>query len=226
MTRGQPITRVAVIHPIESYWLCYGPKDQNFEELEYREQAFADLTKWLLLSHQDFDFISESLFPALTDLDAIGQRMPVGRCTYDVIIVPNLHTIRSTTITRLERFVELGGTVIFAGITPSLIDARTPPSSPMIEGALVLPWSKAKLLSALQPFRDIEMTISESTLYRIEGSRADCLLYQMRQDGDDRFLFICNTDRKEPCPVNIVLTGQYNVQVSGGRLSRTKPESR
>src|SRR5690606_6060831 len=28
MTRGQPLVRVGVVHPIESYWLAYGPEEQ------------------------------------------------------------------------------------------------------------------------------------------------------------------------------------------------------
>ena len=47
LTRGQPVTRVGVIHPIESFWLCYGPMDSNGSETKFREQAFESLTNWL-----------------------------------------------------------------------------------------------------------------------------------------------------------------------------------
>ncbi len=213
LTRGKAVTRVAVIHPIESYWLCWGPKDHNFVELEYREKAFSDLTEWLLGSHIDFDFISESLFPSLTEVDQIDKTLPVGQCAYDVVIVPNLRTIRSTTLERLPIFAAKGGLVIIAGSTPDLIDAETQESPPAIDGARTIAWSRAKLLATLQPYRDIEMTISETTLYRTQGYRADSLFYQMRQDGEERFVFICNTDRKEACPVHVVLTGEWSVQV-------------
>lgn len=46
MTRGKPLTRIAVIHPIESYWLCYGPVDSGKGEPEFREQCFRDLTHY------------------------------------------------------------------------------------------------------------------------------------------------------------------------------------
>lgn len=215
LTRGKAVTRVAVIHPIESYWLCFGPKNKNFEELEYREKAFADLTEWLLSAAIDFDFISESLFPELTDLDSIGESLPVGECNYDVVVVPNLKTIRSTTLERLERFQACGGTVIFAGSSPTLIDAKVAVDPPVIKGSTSISWSKARVLSTLAPYRDIEMTVSETTLYRQQGYRADSLFYQMREDEEGRFLFICNTDRHEACPVDIVLRGEWVVEVGG-----------
>ncbi|OXG79716.1 glycoside hydrolase family 2 [Cryptococcus neoformans var. grubii Br795] len=213
LTRGRPVTRVAVIHPIESYWLCFGPKDKNTEELDYREQAFAQLTEWLLGSHIDFDFISESLFPELTSLDDINSTLPVGECKYDVVIAPNLHTIRSTTLERLDRFAKKGGKVIFAGSSPTLVDTVTPFSPPSIPTAITLPWSRAQILSALQPFRDVDMIINESTLYRTQGKRADTLFYQMREEGEERWVFVCNTDRKESTPVEVGFKGEWKIEL-------------
>ncbi|KAK8869493.1 hypothetical protein IAR55_000058 [Kwoniella newhampshirensis] len=193
MTRGRPVTRVAVIHPVESYWLCFGPKDKNSEETDYREQAFAQLTEWLLQGHIDFDFISESLFPELTPLNKIGNILPVGKCNYEVVIAPNLSTIRSTTLERLQRFASQGGKVIVAGNAPTLVDVQMPASPLSIPGSVALPWSKAQILSAVHPYRDIDMI--------------------MREDGEERFVFICNIDRKESCPVTITLRGEWAVQV-------------
>lgn len=212
LTRGHAVTRVAVIHPIESFWLCYGPKDQHSAETAGRDLAFSQLTDWLLKSHLDFDFISESLFPGLTALEDISSKLPVGKCTYDVVIVPGLRTIRSTTLARLRRFAGQGGTVIVAGESPSLVDAMA--GTPTIPRATHVPWSKDSLLESLMAFRDIDMIVNETTLYRTQGVRADSLVYQMRQDGDEKFIFICNTDRNEPCPVNITIRGSYTVQVS------------
>ncbi|OCF32064.1 glycoside hydrolase family 2 [Kwoniella heveanensis BCC8398] len=212
LTRGKPVTRVAVIHPVESYWLCFGPKDRNSEELDYRENAFIELTKWLLGGHVDFDFISESLFPELTDESAIGKTLPVGACNYEAVIVPNLRTIRSTTLSRLQKFASNGGKVIIAGIAPSLVDAQVPATPPEIVGSEAISWSKAQILLAVQPFRDLDMIVSDTTLYRTQGKRADSLYYQLREDGEDRYVFICNTDRKEPCPVIVNIRGSWAVQ--------------
>ena len=65
LTRGTPVVRVGVIHPIESYWLLWGPKDHYTSEREALEKNFANLTEWLIFGGIDFDFIAESLLPTL-----------------------------------------------------------------------------------------------------------------------------------------------------------------
>lgn len=60
MSRGKARVRVGVVHPIESYWLMYGPNDTSEEKQELEDQ-FAQLTEWLCHGLVDFDFISESL---------------------------------------------------------------------------------------------------------------------------------------------------------------------
>ena len=60
------MVKVAVIHPIESYWLYWGTREQTQEKREEMDRNFRELTEWLLLGQIDFDFISEALWPELT----------------------------------------------------------------------------------------------------------------------------------------------------------------
>lgn len=213
MTRGRAVTKVAVVHPVESYWLANGPKDANADECEEREKAFADLTSWLLFGAVDFDFVCESILPRQCEAADIKDGvLPVGECAYEAVIVPNLATIRSTTVERLRAFAAAGGTVIFAGSTPTLVDAQ-PPQTPIGMPGATVRFARGPILSALQPFRDVDLTVSESTLYRTKGHRADSLMYQLREDGAERFLFVCNTDRKEACPVDVAVRGEWAVEV-------------
>lgn len=61
MTRGRAVVRIGVIHPIESFWLAFGPISQTSKEREERQENFVSLTETLLFDQLDFDFISESL---------------------------------------------------------------------------------------------------------------------------------------------------------------------
>lgn len=206
LTRGKARTRVAVIHPIESYWLCYGPVDTSGGELEFREQCHRDLSHWLLHGLIDFDFISESLLPQQNDEEAItSSRLAVGACEYEAVIVPNLRTIRSTTLRRLQKFAKAGGKVIILGSAPQLVDAVESARDVAIDGALAVPWTRFHLLNALDDLRDIAV-IDLST-----GILTDRLLYQMRTDGDDAYLFICNTARDERFRTKVAIRGQWKV---------------
>ncbi|KAL1843170.1 hypothetical protein VTK73DRAFT_10064 [Phialemonium thermophilum] len=60
LSRGTAAVRVAVLHPIESFWLAYGPNDTSLASGEMEAQ-FEELTRWLCHGLVDFDFLSESL---------------------------------------------------------------------------------------------------------------------------------------------------------------------
>jgi hypothetical protein len=187
MTRGRACVRIGVIHPIESYWLCYGPHDQTNIEREERETQFQNLTQWLLFGLLDFDFIAESLLPDLCP-NANSVPLEVGHARYDVIIVPGLRTVRSSTLERLEAFVDLGGTVIFAGELPTLENAI--PSERALrlsERCQSIPFARSRLLEVLKPWGELTVTLKD-------GRIADSILHQIRDDGAERFVFLCNTD--------------------------------
>lgn len=66
LTRGVPDVSLAVIHPIESYWINYGPNSQTQTVRDQLDENFENLTQWLLYGTVDFDFVAESLFPEFT----------------------------------------------------------------------------------------------------------------------------------------------------------------
>lgn len=188
LTAGKPLVRVGVIHPIESYWLAFGPKEQTQSEREERGAAFLDLAKWLLFGSIDFDYLCESLLPGLAD------RQKVGEMTYDAIVVPGLRTIRSSTLDFLEDFARQGGAVIFAGEIPGLVDARLSDRPGALAGrSLCVPWARSRILDVLEPWREIDVR-------KADGSRATAILHQIRNDGENRIVFLCHADRVRALP--------------------------
>lgn len=207
LTRGTPRVRVGVIHPIESYWLCFGPLDQTGIEREERETAFADLTRWLLFGLVDFDFIAESLLPELCLTGApANPRLQVGAMHYDAIVVPNLHTIRATTLDRLEQFVAAGGMLLFAGQVPSYVDVLpSSRASDLAARSICVPHTRGALLAALASWRDLDVRLDD-------GRLSDTLIGQVRDDGDLRIVFLCNTDREHArAGTHIELRGRWEV---------------
>jgi hypothetical protein len=187
LTRGKPLVRVAMIHPIESYWLKFGCIEQAGPELAEREKNFADVTNWMAYAGIDFDFLCESILPRQNA--AAGKQLIVGEAAYDAVIVPSMRTIRATTLDLLTRFRRNGGTVIFAGEVPTLMDA-TPSGLPaaLAKKSILSPLSRRGLVSPLEDLRDLTISLSD-------GNPADSILHQFRVDGRRRYLFLCNTDR-------------------------------
>ncbi len=155
----------------------------------------------------NFDFISESLLPELYK-DEGDDLMHVGPMAYDAVILPNMTTIRGTTLNALERLHRRGGKIYFLGYAPSLVDA--------------LPHDRAERLAMESVYvQDLDALCVQLEKHRavsIEneaGEQADNLLYQLRQDGQDQWLFLCHvnkTDTEEAEINKITLPGCYSVE--------------
>ena len=181
MTRGKPLIRVGVIHPIESCWIAFGPNDLTGRKRAEMDRRFAELTGWLLHDTLDFDYICESTLPSLY---RAGSGFRVGEMAYDAVIVPACETLRRTTLDRLRLFRDQGGQVIFLGSVPSYMDAV--PSGEVqafAKGCEILPWDRDRLNRALLPIREIRILTGR-------GVPAEGLICALRRDGDCRNLLI------------------------------------
>ena len=184
MTRGKAEVKVGVIHPIESYWLHFGPSEQTAIVRDNLDENFQNITKWLLFGGIDFDFISESLLPELCE--EAGAPLKVGEMEYDMILVPGCETLRSTTLERLEGFAKAGGKLVFVGDVPTLEDARQSERGHVLaEQAKVVQFNKGSVLDAVESVRMVE-------LRNETGAMTTNLLHQIRKDGEGRWLFIAH----------------------------------
>ncbi|MDD4873220.1 MAG: hypothetical protein PHR77_21915, partial [Kiritimatiellae bacterium] len=203
ITRGKPLVRIGVIHPIESYWLFMGPGDKTGEEKGRQDKAFLDVTEWMLRGMLDFDYISEALLPKQCP-HAGTKELKVGAMAYDAVLVPWLTTIRSTTLDRLEKFAVAGGKIIFAGQIPKLVDAvPSDRAVKLAEKCIRVDWDKDRIVEAFAPFREIEVVEA--------GKRADCFLYQIRNDGTRRHVFVCNLDRENQHDASVRIKGDWSM---------------
>ena len=123
LTRGKPLVDIAVIHPIESYWLHWGPSENTGMVRSRIEGNFRSVVEWLLFAQLDFDFISESLLPEQFG-GVEDKKLKVGEMKYKTVVVPGLETIRKSTLDALEKFKAAGGTVIVMGDMPEYVGAE------------------------------------------------------------------------------------------------------
>ncbi|MBQ3537940.1 MAG: hypothetical protein IJA39_05090, partial [Clostridia bacterium] len=227
LTRGRPIVKVAVIHPVESFWLHWGPNDKSAVFRESLNDKFYNITNWLLEGSIDFNFISESLLPALCEKGSAPLK--VGRMEYDAVIVPGCETLRATTLERLEAFRNAGGKLIFMGDAPTLTDAvPSDRALALAEKSECIDFSRASLLTALDSSRSL-------TIRHADGRLTDSYFYQLREDGDCRWLFICHA--REPGnkhidggeDLQIIINGTYSPEIydtANGSIYPLKAEYR
>ena len=210
LTRGKAQVRLGVIHPVESYWLHWGPSEATALVRDEMDEHFQSLAKWLLYGLIDFDYISESLLPQ--QCEAGNAPLSVGEMAYDVVLVPDCQTLRATTVDRLESFVAAGGRLVFAGRIPELVDAK--PSSrvkELAQPAEGVSFSKGAILSALDGVRFVDIRDDK-------GMRTTNLLHQVRAEGDTRYVFLCHGEKPENpdvCPredIVLRIRGEWKVR--------------
>lgn len=193
LTRGKALVNVAVIHPIESYWISFGPNAQTQTVRDQLDENYENLMQWLLYGTIDFDLVSESLLPGQCKELPKTKEWHVGEMSYKAVLVPDCRTIRSTTLDRLEAFEKAGGKVIFAGNVPKLVDARpSDRAEKLAQNCTCVQFNRTELLEALRSERTIEIRDDK-------GNYSTNLMYQMRTDGDKKWLFICHVNRKNNC---------------------------
>ena len=209
LTRGKPSVRVGVIHPIESYWLHWGPSDVTAQIRSQMDENFKNITEWLLFGNIDFDFINESCLPNLCG--EISDTLSVGEMRYSAILVPQLETMRKTTVDILNKFVKNGGKLIFAGKAPKYVDAELSCEAQKLYNASEqIPFDKLDILNALENEREIDIIDSD-------GNRPEQFIYQLRTDNDVRRLFIANlapVKKKDGKPVDAIIKikGEFTPQ--------------
>lgn len=220
LTRGQPHVRVGVIHPIESYWIYWGTRSGTSDIRMELENCFTDIINWLLYGLIDFDFISESLL-AESDSEGKGTKFAMGCMQYDVVVVPGCHTIRETTFEKLKEFTQRGGKLIFMGTVPKYIEARPSNEVKKLAASCThIPFSQTAILNQLEPYRDIDISVcnadggDDTRIEHVETGMRTCnMLYQMRDDEDCRWLFICHTNRMEN--ESISYTEELKINIKG-----------
>lgn len=212
MTRGRACCRIAVIHPIESYWIQMGPDRDTALARKQLDRHFQEITEWLLFNLLDFDYVSESLLPELYAPSEDGQ-LHLGEMAYDAVVVPGLTTIRHTTLQALQALAASGGKVIFLGDPPAYVDgAPSVEAVRFAQDCSTIGFDSPQLLQELEPYRDVEIVGPDF-------QRAERLLYQLRRDGEDLWLFVAQGKHDNRMELNhwFTQTGRedFTVRVRG-----------
>lgn len=185
MTRGKCLVKLAVLHPIESYWLCNGTKEKTGALRRKLDEGFDQLTKWLLGDSKDFDFIAESLIKELYKKSENGE-LQFGEMSYSTVLIPNVLTIRSETLNMLMELKKAGGRVIFSGDTPQYLDGiKNEEIQCFVKSCEWIPFEKNALLQELEETSELEMIGND-------GVHTENLLTQMRIDEKERWIFIAH----------------------------------
>ena len=188
LTRGKPAVNVGVIHPIESYWLHFGPATSTADRRGQLKNDFNNTINWLLGNNVDFDFICESLLPEQY-AESDDNKLHVGAMQYSAVVVPPVDTLRASTVKALADFAAKGGKLIFMGDAPQYVDAK-----PSTEVKALYDAARKVSVAELSLVRALE---SERELYILTDKGEPCkdYVYQKRLDGKYEWVFLARVSR-------------------------------
>jgi hypothetical protein len=189
LTTGKPLVRIGVIHPVESAWLRLGVSQLDSAHTATLESEYKSLVNCLLDACLDFDFIAESLLPAQRGPESDAE-LQVGNMAYSVVVIPEVDTLRASTLEILEAFIHRGGEVRVLGRMPPRCDgAFSEAPARRLSGAELIPGDAGSVLSALEPWREL-------SVIHASGMPHSRVNHQLRQCGEERILFCsCREDR-------------------------------
>ena len=180
MSAGEEKRNIVVIHAVESAWTLFHRNWRQKDETLAFDRKFTALSHKLLAEHLDFDYADEEILSRLGEAEK--GIFSVAGAQYKAVVVPELLTIRQTTLDLLERFKDQGGEVFFVNHFPERIDCRTAAENFDFPGKTV---QLQDLASSLEKYREVSL--------RSEEENCSSLLYLQRCGKDFDVLFVCNT---------------------------------
>ena len=201
LSQGRPCCDLLLLNPVESVWCQVhagwaeglSPKTAAVQELE---NAYREISGWLLNAHLDFDYGDEEMLGRLGRIET-GSEGPIlwlGQAAYRAVVIGWMTTIRASSLGLLSEFLAAGGQVIFAGEPPAYLDAL-PSSAPeqLAARAVCLPWDKDQIVEGCRAFVEasIEIVAADTGL---PLSQISC---QMRVDGENTILAAINMSDNE-----------------------------
>lgn len=106
---SQEQIRCLVIHPLHSAYMVY--QREKREKIDWLDRSFASLIKNLSDHFIGFHFGDEYIMDRLGRVE--GNRLVIGECSYDTIILPRLLTLDSATVRLIDQFLANGGKLVY-----------------------------------------------------------------------------------------------------------------
>ncbi len=185
LSQGERIIDVLVLHPIESGYILFEPRDKS--RCDVLHDQFEKLL-WLLLERQwDFDLGDEELIEQHGAVENGEFRIRHGR--YRTVILPPMLTIRSSTLDLLEKFIGAGGQVLVVREFPGYVDGE--PASERVQEKL----RGARLTSYYCMIDDLrERLEAQVEAELVDGGPARTIFYHKRRRNGKAVYFFINND--------------------------------
>lgn len=206
LTRGKADCKIAVLHPIRNIWLTLGTRDNTGKVVEKLCKDFNNLTERLVKNNVDFDFVGEGNFKK-QNVHFENGKFVVGKSEYDILIIPPMLTLKSSTVEVLKGVRENNARVVAFGPSPKYMDGKksiVPNETYRLFETK--PYSIDNILDVVNEYRDLEILENDT--------RSFDYCHQFRIDGKDKWLFLAkavltNRESNSVHDITVNIKGKY-----------------
>jgi hypothetical protein len=213
-TAGQTLPEVCVLSPIESDYIEHASNGSSKRDADYDALLTA-----LMRTHRNFDIGDEQIISEIAKAE--NGRFVIGRMAYRAVVVPQMLTIRASTIALLKQFAAQGGTVLVAQDYPLFVDG--------VANSAELPTLKA--FAPLVQADRLQATLNAKirSAFTLNGDKHEQVWTHLRAVTEGHTLQLSNTSRLESRTLALRLdTRDAPVALwdpVDGRCLRLKPEA-
>jgi hypothetical protein len=188
VTQGKREVKVLMIHPISSAWCVYSKFD---DEIDKFNELFDTITKELVANKIDFHFGDEMI---LSKHGRVKEaKLRVGEYEYEVVVLPPLLNLKSSTVELLNSLAENGGKVFvlkdfrYGRFFPERVEGKKGRIE-FLKKARVFE-TLEDLIEELKPFFSVDVLDTKTK----ENAKAVIAQKRVLEDGS-YLLFLANTD--------------------------------
>ncbi|MZQ85549.1 hypothetical protein GQF01_25855 [Paenibacillus sp. 5J-6] len=216
LSEGRVRRDILVIHPAATAWAQLGrdvhakewrASGGNAEELGAYSREFNAFVQLLLGQHYDFDLGDEL---CIEESGYVREgRFGIGQASYQVVILPSLVNMLSSTYEKLMAYLDAGGTILSYGTVSTLLDGEPSVALALLTGhpsyQHLGSWNE--LLNELERITPRAVSLVESS-----GQEAQKLLYMRRDLQDCTVVFVVNNDRDTAQEVEVRIEGSGQLE--------------
>ena len=199
LSMGEEETGLLVVHPLRSAYVLY--KSSSYDALWPRASFFKSLTERLNCLQLDHHYGDETLMEKYSRVEK--GRLVIGRCAYDRVVLPDLLTVSSSTLSLLLDFGRQGGRLYYMGALPSLLDGAADPRLEELARYAKPLKMEDEALDTLRPEKALRLSIAPA------ASRVHTRTRYL-EDGS-RLYFIANLSREETSRIHMEIPGSYKL---------------
>ena len=190
LSLGKDATNVLVLHPMHSAYLYYR-REEDEGSITTLETSFAACMNQLWSEQILFHLGDETLIRKYGSVK--GSSFVVGKCKYDVVIMPDMDSIDLSTAELLNQYLQNGGKLLCMGRTPKYLQGRK---------------TDLEYKSNISLY---ELKSKQLVQVEFHGNQRHMLKYAVREHENNTIVFLTNLTAK---PMHQILVSESEVPIN------------